>query len=231
MTVTTKFIFACVILPTLLLCAAGCSTSSTSTTNSNEQTPAGKETAKAKLPPITRTTQVLEPSQVEVSSPIVSETGTAAVGSEVVSKQVETSEARVEQILSEFNATKTDEGILINLPESILFDFDRADLKPEATTTLQKIIELIDHYGSAPVRIHGHTDSKGKEDYNQTLSERRASAVKDYLVKNGNISESRLQAAGFGETKPIAPNAKPDGSDDPEGRQKNRRVEVVIKNA
>jgi len=51
------------------------------------------------------------------------------------------------------------------------------------------------------------------------------------LVKNGQVSEGRLQAAGFGETKPVAPNARPDGSDDPEGRQKNRRVEVIIKNS
>ncbi|MCV5714411.1 OmpA family protein, partial [Escherichia coli] len=62
-----------------------------------------------------------------------------------------------------------------------------------------------------------------------TLSERRAASVKKYLVDNFGLSPDRLQTRGFGETKPIAPNTNPDGSDNPEGRQKNRRVEVIIK--
>lgn len=234
MTATAKSLFARVVVPLSLLCAAGCSSpapDTSSVANSGKQTSRGKRTAGANLPPVAKESAALAPSQVEVSAPGTSEAGAAAIGSQVVSKQVATSEARVEQILSEFNARRTDEGIIINLPENILFDFDKADLKPEATPTLQKITELLGHYSDAPVQIHGHTDSKGGDDYNQSLSERRANSVKDYLVKNGQVSGGRLQAAGFGETKPVAPNARPDGSDDPEGRQKNRRVEVIIKNS
>lgn len=231
LTLNRQFMLLVTLLLAVLLTAASCSTSSTGNSNSDARTTKDTEAAKIKVPPVEKKTLVLESSQVQVSSPVTSETGTTAVGSQIESRQVATSEARVEQILSEFNASKTDEGILITLPESILFDFDKADLKSEATATLQKMIELINHYRNAPVQIYGHTDSKGKDDYNQDLSNRRAKAVKDYLVKNGQLSDSRLQATGFGETKPIAPNARLDGSDDPEGRQKNRRVEVIIKNA
>ena len=69
------------------------------------------------------------------------------------------------------------------------------------------------------------------DDYNQKLSERRAAAVRDWLVKPGDVAPARLSAKGFGPAKPVAPNAKPDGSDDPEGRQKNRRVEIRVRKA
>jgi outer membrane protein OmpA-like peptidoglycan-associated protein len=71
---------------------------------------------------------------------------------------------------------------------------------------------------------------KCNDDYNQDLSERRANAVKTYLVQNFQVNGDRLASKGFGKTQPIASNTKSDGSDDPEGRQKNRRVEVIIHN-
>lgn len=73
----------------------------------------------------------------------------------------------------------------------------------------------------------GHTDAKGADDYNQTLSEKRARTVKDWLAAKGAVAAS-TPIQGWGERKPVAPNAKPDGSDDPQGRQKNRRVEVIL---
>ncbi len=78
------------------------------------------------------------------------------------------------------------------------------------------------------MQIEGHTDGKGTHPYNMKLSENRADAVKNWLVQNASISGSRITTQGWGETKPVAPNKKPDGSDDPEGRQKNRRVEIVL---
>lgn len=108
-----------------------------------------------------------------------------------------------------------------------LFAFDKADLSAAAQTTLTKLGALIKKYGSHPVTVEGHTDGKGSDDYNQPLSERRAQAVKDWLVAHSYISP-QTKAIGFGKKKPVASNTKPDGSDNPAGRQLNRRVEVVV---
>lgn len=77
-------------------------------------------------------------------------------------------------------------------------------------------------------RIDGHTDSRGGDDYNMVLSQRRADSVKNWLVAAGAVG-GVLFAKGLGESKPIALNENPDGTDNPEGRQKNRRVEIVVK--
>jgi|GEM_PF-5499155 photosystem I P700 chlorophyll a apoprotein A2 len=117
---------------------------------------------------------------------------------------------------------------IITLDGAILFDFDQSELRTDARTTLQRILNVLNsRYPGAALEIHGHTDSMGTLEYNQTLSERRAESVGNWLVARG-IPAERLQIIGFGETTPVAPNARPDGSDYPEGRQKNRRVEVVI---
>ena len=80
------------------------------------------------------------------------------------------------------------------------------------------------------IELSAHTDSKGGDDYNQRLSDARAKSVVDYLIEKG-IDKGRLMPKGYGETSPVAPNENTDGSDNPEGRQKNRRTEFrVIKN-
>ena len=91
--------------------------------------------------------------------------------------------------------------------------------------------EVLSQYPDAPVVIEGHTDSKGKEKYNQDLSERRANSVEDRLVRNAGADGGRIETTGWGEAKPAVPNEKLDGSDDPDGRQQNRRVEITIKTA
>jgi outer membrane protein OmpA-like peptidoglycan-associated protein len=136
----------------------------------------------------------------------------------------------VQQAITDLKAQRTPEGLRINLPENILFDFDKSEIQPNAKPTLQKLSILLKNYKNAPTEIRGHTDSKGNDDYNQDLSERRANAVKTYLVQNFQVNGDRLASKGFGKTQPIASNTKSDGSDDPEGRQKNRRVEVIIHN-
>lgn len=108
-----------------------------------------------------------------------------------------------------------------------LFEFDKATLTSDAEETLQALVPLLAKAGKHPAAIEGHTDSKGSDAYNQTLSEKRALAVKDWLVKRGAVAAA-TPTQGWGERRPVAPNAKPDGSDDPQGRQKNRRVEVVL---
>jgi outer membrane protein OmpA-like peptidoglycan-associated protein len=82
---------------------------------------------------------------------------------------------------------------------------------------------------NAKVAIEGHTDGRGADDYNQKLSEARAASVKQWLVANAQANGANFAIRGWGKTKPVAPNAKPDGADDPEGRAKNRRVEIVVR--
>lgn len=137
--------------------------------------------------------------------------------------------AGIESTLADLGAQVTENEIKIALSGDILFDFDKDSLRPDAVPTLEKIAEVLRQYPDAPVLIEGHTDSKGKEAYNQNLSERRAQSVRYWLVGNAGADGSRIGAKGWGESRPAVPNEKPDGSDDPEGRQKNRRVEITIK--
>lgn len=139
------------------------------------------------------------------------------------------SSANLEQTLKELNAEVTPKEIKVNLSADVLFDFDKADLKPQAQPELQKIAAVLKSYPSAHVLVEGHTDGKGTDAYNQPLSEKRAQSVADWLQKNASVNSSSVQTKGWGKSKPIAPNQNPDGSDNAEGRQKNRRVEVTIK--
>ena len=107
-----------------------------------------------------------------------------------------------------------------------LFDFDRSVVRPEAAGALAEVAARIKEAKKA-ITIEGHTDAKGTESYNQGLSERRAGAVRVALSDRG-IPDAWLRVRGFGKSRPVAPNQHADGSDDPDGRQRNRRVEVVI---
>jgi len=135
----------------------------------------------------------------------------------------------IQGVLKDLGAKITEHEVRIELDADVLFDFDKFNLRPEAADSLRKVGEVAKSYGNSPVLIEGHTDSKGTHPYNMTLSENRAASVKNWLVQNAGVSASRITTRGFGETKPVAPNKKPDGSDDPVGRQKNRRVEITIR--
>lgn len=137
-------------------------------------------------------------------------------------------EVRVEQILTQFEAAQAPEGTVITLEERVLFDFNQAGLKPEATASLDQIAEVVRFYASAPVTLRGHTDAIGSDAYNDDLSLRRAEAVRRHLVDRGRIDAGRLRPTGLGKRQPVVPNTRPDGSDDPAGRERNRRVEVVL---
>lgn len=134
----------------------------------------------------------------------------------------------IDATLKDLGAKVTDRQIHIDLAADVLFDFDKYSLRPAANETLSKVAQVVSGYPNAPLLVEGHTDGKGTHAYNLTLSNNRAAAVKKWLVENGNINASRITTKGWGETKPVAPNKKPDGSDDPEGRQKNRRVELTL---
>jgi OmpA-OmpF porin, OOP family len=117
---------------------------------------------------------------------------------------------------------------LVTRPEGVLFDFDSAAFKPDASGVLDRVAEVIVLAEGRRASIRGHTDSRGADAYNQDLSNRRALAVRDYLVQRHDIDAARLEAVGLGETQPSLPNENPDGSDNPGGREANRRVEVVL---
>lgn len=128
----------------------------------------------------------------------------------------------------DIQVTETATHYKIELSADILFDFDKATLRPAAETALTKIAEVIQSSKTPEVKIEGYTDSKGADDYNLRLSERRASTVAVWLTKH-KINGGIIATFGKGEANPVAPNAKPDGTDNPEGRQKNRRVEIYLR--
>lgn len=113
------------------------------------------------------------------------------------------------------------EGLVLRLGE-ILFDTDSYNLKSESKETIDNIINAIKkNYPDREIIVQGHTDNTGREDYNKTLSERRAKTVADYILPN--LNHDKLSYSGFGDKEPIAPN------DTAEGRRKNRRVDIIIK--
>ncbi len=134
----------------------------------------------------------------------------------------------LEAAVSELEVKETETEIRIELAADVLFDFDSADLRAEAEQALRNVAEIIRAHEGADVRVEGHTDAKGSGSYNQKLSKRRAESVRDWLTATEGLRDTDFEITGFGESKPAAANEKPDGSDDPEGRQKNRRVEIVV---
>lgn len=135
--------------------------------------------------------------------------------------------AEADRSLEELGAERTPDGLVVTLPETILFEFDSAELIGDSDEVVERVAELLEYYEGVAVEVRGHTDARGDADYNQRLSEDRAGAVVDALVDAG-APASQLTAVGFGATQPVAPNETPGGEDDPEGRQQNRRVEVVL---
>jgi len=133
----------------------------------------------------------------------------------------------VQGALKELGAKVTGREIKINLSADVLFDFDKWDLRPEAGPALEKVLAVLQGYPKAAVVIEGHTDGKGNDQYNQRLSERRAESVRAWLAQHG--SGAAITTRGWGKARPVAPNTKPNGTDDPEGRQKNRRVEITVR--
>jgi outer membrane protein OmpA-like peptidoglycan-associated protein len=125
-----------------------------------------------------------------------------------------------EQLNAILQTRDTARGLIVNLSD-VLFDFDRATLKPGAKEKLAKVSGILLAYPSLHMNVEGHTDSVGTDEYNLKLSERRADSVRDYLTSNG-ISTANVQAVGLGKDGPVASN------DTATGRQQNRRVEMVV---
>ena len=132
-------------------------------------------------------------------------------------------DARAEAALKELAAVKRDQrGLVLTLSGSVLFKSNSAELLPEAQNRLQQVAQALNESKGAPLVIEGHTDSQGSDTFNKSLSEKRAQAVKDFLVKSGYQS-SLIQVSGMGEADPVADNTSA------EGRANNRRVEIIVK--
>lgn len=144
----------------------------------------------------------------------------AAVGA-AVGHRMDKQEAELRQIEG-VEVTRPSEGeIDVRLTNDILFDYNSAALRSESRATLNDLGENFQQYPDNRIVIEGHTDSTGTDEYNQRLSEQRASSVADYLIDRG-VSPSKVTVYGYGEARPKAAN------DTPEGRQLNRRVEIHI---
>jgi len=124
------------------------------------------------------------------------------------------------QLNAVLDTRETARGLIVNLSD-VLFDFNKADLKPGAREKLAKVSGLVLAHPGLKMDVEGHADSIGTDNYNQRLSERRAESVRLFLVQQG-ISGEGVSAGGFGESQPVATNGTP------EGRQQNRRVELVV---
>jgi len=133
---------------------------------------------------------------------------------------------RVESISGDVRTAETPEQVQVALATDVLFAFDSADLAPAAQARLAEVAATLDAEGEGPVEVVGHTDSMGTDAYNNDLSQRRAAAVRDALAQLA--PDFTYQASGRGEAEPVAPNEAEGGGDNPDGRARNRRVEITF---
>jgi outer membrane protein OmpA-like peptidoglycan-associated protein len=136
-------------------------------------------------------------------------------------RQKEEIRARLLNQLNQVLQTKdTDRGLVVNMPD-VLFDSGQYTLKPAARERLARIAGIVTGYPELTFEIEGHTDATGTDTFNQSLSEKRAASVRDYLVGAG-VSTTNVLARGFGKTRPVAENTTA------QGRRLNRRVEMIV---
>jgi len=148
----------------------------------------------------------------------------AAVGGTtgaIIGNKMDKQAEEIKKTVPDAKVERVGEGIVVEFNSNILFGFDKADLSVEAKGNLDKLVTVLNTYADTDIELQGHTDSKGSEAYNQTLSEKRATTVSAYLAEKG-IKADRVTIKGFGETVPKYDN------ETEEGRAQNRRVEFLI---
>ena len=138
-----------------------------------------------------------------------------------IGRRMDRQAAEIQKAIPNAEVIREGEGIIVKFDSGILFDFDKTALKDAAKTNVQSLAASLNQYPDTDIKVIGHTDSRGTEQYNMGLSEKRAAAVKAYAVSQG-VPSSRLITIGKGFAEPIADNATE------EGRAANRRVEIVI---
>ena len=139
----------------------------------------------------------------------------------VIGKQMDKQAEELKNEVPDANVERVGEGIVVELSDKVLFEFGKSDLTAASRQSLDKIIVVFNKYPDTNVEVQGHTDSKGSNEYNMTLSVKRATTVVDYLKTKG-IATERLTVKGFGEEVPKYDN------ETEEGRAQNRRVEFLI---
>ncbi|MDA3943037.1 MAG: OmpA family protein [Bacteroidetes bacterium] len=148
----------------------------------------------------------------------------AAVGGAsgaIIGRQMDKQAEEIAKTVPDAKVERVGEGIVVEFSSNVLFGFDESDLSYDAKTNLDKLVSVLNVYPETDIEIQGHTDSRGSEQYNQTLSVQRAAIVSDYLADKG-ITYDRLETKGFGETLPKYENQTA------AGRTQNRRVEFMI---
>lgn len=144
------------------------------------------------------------------------------VAGNVIGNKMDKQAKEIKQTLPGAEVERVGEGIKVTLPESMVnFAFDSSELTSFAKTNLDKLSDVLKNNPDTNINIYGHTDSKGTDEYNKSLSDRRAASVKNYLISRG-VASSRMFTMGMGEGEPIATN------DTDAGRAQNRRVEFAI---
>lgn len=148
----------------------------------------------------------------------------AAVGGTagtIIGRKMDKQAQEIENTVPDAKVERVGEGISVEFDSSVLFALNSFSLTSDATNNLNKLVTILNEYPDTNIEIQGHTDSSGSEQYNQTLSEKRAGSVSTYLLQK-NISGNRISTKGYGEMSPKYDNATE------VGRAQNRRVEFVI---
>jgi len=148
----------------------------------------------------------------------------AAVGGAagaIIGNYMDKQAAEMQRDLEGAEVQRIGEGIKITFDSGILYDIDKSDLRPVSKTNLADLAKILNKYPDTNILIEGHTDDTGTDEHNMTLSKDRAQSVSTYLA-TAEVTSSRFSITGYGETQPIVTN------DTPEGRQKNRRVDIAV---
>lgn len=197
----------------LLLCLAGALVAC----SGQESAPAADQANGTSIPANTSVAPPDDPSQIPLAQSASNQRGQAMTGN------VSSLNADITDLV----VRVTDQATIIDIPADVLFEFDKASLSQAAQAPLARLLSYVQAGGDGAIVVTGHTDAKGDDAYNLTLSRKRAQAVADWLASQGTTT-SRLTVVGKGEAEPVATNTRPDGADDPAGRAKNRRVSVSI---
>mgnify|MGYP001350172194 FL=1 len=139
----------------------------------------------------------------------------------VIGRKMDKQAKEIENKVPGAKVERVGEGIVVEFADKVLFGFDRSDLSATAEGNLDKLSNILKEYPDTNIEIQGHTDSKGSDSYNMSLSEKRAQSVATYLRGRG-IASNRITTKGYGETAPVASN------DTEDGRAENRRVNFLI---
>lgn len=148
----------------------------------------------------------------------------AAVGGAsgaIIGNQMDKQAKEIQKTVPDAKVERVGEGIVVEFSSNVLFSFDESNLSNDAKTNLDKLVTVLNSFPDTDIEVQGHTDNKGSDAYNQTLSEKRAGVVSGYLSGKG-IAYSRLNIRGFGENSPKYSN------DTKNGQMQNRRVEFLI---